>query len=298
MRNLLVPLCLAAGLCACGASAAWRQPGSSCQPSECPVPMLPPPGSCPVSIDCVVQGDGHCGLRIAWCDDSDPATLDVCHQGQGDAPDTCAHLRAGDKCDGCAPMPLSPADREERTGEQWCRPWSECRVVAAAGASATCAAVTHGWELCRPSRSSPLQHVWCDQAAHECREGCQPSSAHANCPRPPCQDARCPAVPGALCVADPCGHCTPRFFLGTGPAATEVTHLCPQPGDACSGCQLPQLAANPEPREGWCEAWAQCEVDNNWRCRARVHEAVDCNDSDPLTLDVCSNHQCVYALRS
>jgi hypothetical protein len=53
---------------------------------------------------------------------------------------------------------------------------------------------------------------------------CPDGSVPHQCRVDPCLTARCPAVEGAVCVADYCGGCRDRWILGD----MEVTKRCHQ----------------------------------------------------------------------
>ena len=53
---------------------------------------------------------------------------------------------------------------------------------------------------------------------------CPDGSVHHKCPEDPCRTASCPAVDGAVCLADYCGGCKGRWILGD----IEVTKKCHQ----------------------------------------------------------------------
>ena len=52
--------------------------------------------------------------------------------------------------------------------------------------------------------------------------GCSDGSVPVNCLVNPCDTASCPAINGAVCVADYCGGCHARWLLN----GDDVTNQC------------------------------------------------------------------------
>ncbi|XP_064384618.1 kielin/chordin-like protein [Halichondria panicea] len=113
---------------------------------------------------------------------------------------------------------------------------------------------------------------------------CPPDKPLVFCFADPCMFATCPAHPDAVCVADYCGGCNARFFIGK----KEVTDTCkcPVTGQIFKECgsACPANCTTPNPI-----CTRQCVA----RCECSAGQVIDEKKNECVPRDQCPAEVCV-----
>ena len=249
----------------------------------------PRTGSCDDGTVCSTASmclDGQCAATAMLdCDDGNPCTADTCHPTNG-----CQHAplangvtcddhnpcSANDSCQSgvCASSTVTVCDDNNDCTNSTCLPDVGCVHIARSGACQDGNACTSG-DQCDAGQCRPGPSTDCDDHNPCTVDSCSPATgcAHAPINAGGCDDGDPCTAPG-VCQAGQCAQQTPVVCDDHNPCTAD---RC----DAGVGCVAPPIG-------GSCDDGDACTGDGV--CQGGVCKpgaALDCNDNNACTLDVC-----------